>query len=273
MAESVFDRIELIRQHATRQEKVIIDFVLKNNKTNLIFLSITEFSEQSNVAEATVLRFCRKLGLRGYSEFRMLLAQSAGNEKESSEGDYAHKILVNMTSALESTYELIDSEQIDKAAELILGAKNIFAYGSGNSGVAAEEFRNKLMRYGVHVNHITDNHFQMIVTSTLKQDDTLVLFSVSGGTKDMINVAAEAKKLGVKMVIITNYLKSPLAGYSDALLYVVAKSLPLDSGSLVAKVSQLFVINVLSNAIYLKLGGNAEDNLQKTAISVLDKEV
>ncbi|MFR5101729.1 MAG: MurR/RpiR family transcriptional regulator, partial [Christensenellaceae bacterium] len=80
MAESVFDRIALLRQRTTKQERAIIDCLSNNNITNLSYLSITEFASLANVAESTLLRFCRKLGLRGYSEFRMLLAQSNSNE-------------------------------------------------------------------------------------------------------------------------------------------------------------------------------------------------
>lgn len=76
MSESVFDRIALLRPHATKQDRAIIDCVNNNNINTLSYLSITEFASLANVAESTLLRFCRKLGLRGYSEFRMLLAQS-----------------------------------------------------------------------------------------------------------------------------------------------------------------------------------------------------
>lgn len=72
---------------------------------------------------------------------------------------------------------------------------------------------------------------------------------------------------------MTNYLKSPLAKYADALLYVVAKSAPLDSGSLVTKVSQLYVIDVLSRAIRKQRGEAAEEGLRSTAIAVMGKEI
>ena len=108
MAESVFDRIALLRQRTTKQERAIIDCLSNNNITNLSYLSITEFASLANVAESTLLRFCRKLGLRGYSEFRMLLAQSNSNEYTGDAEDFAFTIMNSMTTALHSTYELLD---------------------------------------------------------------------------------------------------------------------------------------------------------------------
>ena len=272
MSASVFDRIALIRPHATKQDRAIIDCVNNNNINTLSYLSITEFASLANVAESTLLRFCRKLGLRGYSEFRMLLAQS-DSEYTGNSDDFAYTIMNSMTTALQSTYELIDHASVEKAVDILLNAKRVYCFGSGNSGVAAEEMRNKFLRFGIHLYHITDSHFQTIATATMTEQDALVLFSVSGSTKDMIAIAQAAKQNGCKLIIITNYLRSPLGTYADVPLYVVAKSMPLDGGSLVAKISQLYVIDVLAAAVFKRTGDISHRNLERTAIAVLDKEI
>ena len=273
MAEGLFDRIALIQKHATKQDRAIIDCLNKNNHNGLSYLSITEFASCANVAESTLLRFCKKLGLKGYSEFRMLLAHSMSSEYTGNSDDFAFTILSSMTTALQSTYELINHDNIEKAVSLLLSAKRVYCMGSGNSGVAALEMRNKFLRFGIHIFHVDDNHFQTIATSTLGPEDVLMLFSVSGSTKDMIEIAKKAKQLGVKLIIMTNYLKSPLGVYADVPLYVVTKNAPLDGGSLVAKVSQLYVIDVLAAAVFKRTEEASQRNLELTAISVFEKEI
>jgi DNA-binding MurR/RpiR family transcriptional regulator len=273
MAESIIDRINLIKNQATKQEKVIINYILNNNINSFIYMSITEFAETVNVAEATVLRFCRKLGLKGYSEFKLMLAQSL-NEYKINSDEAASRIYHNMVSALHSTYELLNKREIEKAVDFILNSRHIYSFGSGNSGLAAQELRNKMLRLGIHINTLSDSHFQLIASSVLGEQDLLILFSVSGSTKDIINIAQIAKENKTKTIIITNYLKSPLASYADSLLHVVAKSAPLDGGgSLIAKVSQLFIIDVLSNSVYQRLGGEADQALEKSASSVLGRQI
>lgn len=273
MAEGIYDRIALIKNNTTKQDRAIINFLNDNNVNNLSYLSITEFANCAKVAESTLLRFCKKLGLKGYSEFRMMLAQSMSSEYTGNSDDFAFTILSSMTTALQSTYELINQDNIEKAVTIILNAKRIYCLGSGNSGIAALEMRNKFLRFGIHVYHLNDNHFQTIATSTLGPDDALTLFSVSGSTKDMIEIAQKAKQLGTKLIIITNYLKSPLGAYADIPLYVVAKNTPLDGGSLIAKVSQLYVIDVLAAAVYKRTKDSSQRNLELTAISVFEKEI
>jgi DNA-binding MurR/RpiR family transcriptional regulator len=272
LSDNIFDKISLMESYATKQERVIIDFIRNNPIKEIIMLSITEFSEKVNVGDATMLRFCRKLGLKGYSEFRFLLSQSINNP-EVETGNEAARILENMVLALKSTYDLLDYKHIEKAANLVLQAKNVYAFGSGNSGLAAHEFRNKVLRFGLNVINFSDNHFQLISTSVMNEKDVLILFSVSGQTKDMVNIAKMAARQGVNLIVVTNYLKSPLAKFATALLYVVGKSAPLNSGSLVSKVSQLYVVDVLSKEILLQMGSKAEENLRRTALAVMEKEI
>ena len=272
VSETVYDRIALIERYATKQEKVIIQFLRTHPAKDLLLLSITEFSEKVGVGDATMLRFCRKLGLKGYSEFRFLLSQST-DDQQGAAGNDADEILSNMVTALHSTHELLRQEEIEKAAGIALQARRLYALGSGNSGLAAQEFCNKVLRFGLPCSYWADSHFQTIAASLLGPEDALILFSVSGGTKDMLDIAKHAIQRGVKLIIITNYLKSPLAKYADALLCVVAKSAPLNSGSLVSKVSQLYVIDVLSREIRHRMGKTAEENLKQTALAVMDKEI
>ena len=209
MADSIFQKIDAIEAYATKQEKVIIEHIRSSPVKELILLSITEFAERVHVGDATVLRFCRKLGLKGYSEFRFLLSQSSDEVAPLEESD-ASRILDDMIGALRATYELIDMDQIRRSAELILKADRVYAFGSGNSGMAAMEFRNKVLRYGIDVVTFSDIHFQLISTSMMKPEDVVVLFSVSGQTKDMINLAKMARSQSVPLIVVTNYLRSPL---------------------------------------------------------------
>lgn len=272
MNEIIFDRISQMERYATKQEKVIIQFLRTHPVKEMVLMSITEFSEQAGVGDATMLRFCRKLGLKGYSEFRFLLSQSSGETSGSVEND-ADEALGHMVAALRSSHEMLNQGEVRKAVDMILSARQLYALGSGNSGLAAQEFCNKVLRYGLLCHCWTDAHFQTIAASLMESQDVMILFSVSGGTKDMVDIAKHAAQLGVRLVIVTNYVKSPLAKYADALLCVAAKNAPLDSGSLISKVSQLYAIEVLTKGIRRKMGSLAESGLNKTALAVMDKEI
>jgi Transcriptional regulators len=53
------------------------------NTADIIYLTIVEFSEKVIVGEATIIRFCRKLGFKGFQDFKMILAQELSINSQS----------------------------------------------------------------------------------------------------------------------------------------------------------------------------------------------
>lgn len=68
MIGKVFDRIQAIRPVATKTERKLIDRICEIDKKDLIYLSITDLADMLGVAEATILRFCRKLEFKGFQD-------------------------------------------------------------------------------------------------------------------------------------------------------------------------------------------------------------
>ena len=73
--------IQLSYNQFTKTEKKIADYVVQNTN-KVLFMSITELSESCGVADASVHRFCRTMGVKGYQEFKMKLSLSATSEEE-----------------------------------------------------------------------------------------------------------------------------------------------------------------------------------------------
>lgn len=66
---NVFERISAEYYNLTHAEKKAADYVLSRQRKTQD-MSITELTAASGVAEATVSRFCRRLGCNGYNAFR-----------------------------------------------------------------------------------------------------------------------------------------------------------------------------------------------------------
>ncbi|MDR3319272.1 MAG: hypothetical protein LBS99_07515 [Clostridiales bacterium] len=63
---SVWERIESVKNTATKTEKALIEAVRRINPKTLVYMSVTELADISEVAEATIVRFCRKIDLRAF---------------------------------------------------------------------------------------------------------------------------------------------------------------------------------------------------------------
>lgn len=270
MIGKVFDRMNALRPVATKTEVKIIDGIKKIDKNTLIYLSITELSGIVDVAEATILRFCRKLDYKGFQDFKLNLSQELGSVEEGAEG-CAKRIADEMADAVLQTYKQIDYEKCKAVAHDIVQARKVCAFAVGASTIATKALQLSLLRLGLFVDASTDNHVQSIAAANLDGRDFLILFSVSGSTKDIVNLAEIAKKNGTKILVVTNYNKSPLAKYADYLLLSVRKEAAQNGGALSTSVAQEYIADVLCSAVCEVLENEGAVNRFKSSAAVADK--
>lgn len=217
----------------TNTERKLADYICENGK-EVIYMSITDLAEACNVGEASVFRFCKTLDLKGYQEFKIVLAHSISLEDElpqisnevtlnDSFQQLSSKILASNIQALTETYNLLLEQQLKEAVELLVSADRIHFFGVGSSGVTALEAKNKFMRITNKTEYSIDAHFQMMSAALMNKEDVAVLFSYSGSTKDTIELAEVIKKRGAKIIVITRFAKSPLTTFSNVTLLCGAK--------------------------------------------------
>lgn len=270
--------IQLSYNQFTKTEKKIADFVLQNTN-KVLFMSITELAEECGVAEASVHRFCRTMGVKGYQEFKMKLSLGVASDEEVAleknspylNVDSLDRILQGHINALRETRMLMRMEEIERIVQMMESAANIYFFGIGDSLLTAREARNKFLRICNKVSCVDDPHMQAMTASMAGLNDVIFIISYSGATKDNIYVAKIAKKAGAKIIGITRFLKSPLTSYTDALLVCGSNEGPLDGGSMGAKLSQLYIIDVLFQEYYSRNKEISIENNKKTSKAVVDK--
>lgn len=273
--------MQLLYNQFTKTEKKIADFVLKNAQ-QVLFMSITELADACRVADASVHRFCRTMGVKGYQEFKMKLSLSmapedadretgGGSQQENPLQYTMDNILESHTNALRETYTLLKQEEIDKTVTMMEEAKHIYFFGIGDSMLTAKEARNKLLRITNKVSCIDDPHMQAMMASMAAAGDLIFFISYSGATKDNVYVAKIAEKSGAKIIAITRFVKSPLTNYADTVLLCGSNEGPLEGGSMGAKLSQLFIVDILFHEYYRRNLGISKENNKKTSKAVVEK--
>ncbi len=263
--------MEQYKPQFTKSELKIYTY-LTANETQVIYLSLTELCEASSAAEATVLRFFRKLGYKGFQDFKYSYAQElAAGAAVPEKGTYLDKIRTNMVRAVEDSAGLVDEKELQRTIEVMKQKENIVIFGVGSSGIAGLDMQSRLMRIGRQATAVIDPHFQVMLASSLNENSVVIAISISGGTKDIVDSVKIAKEKGAAIVVLTNYLKSPLSQYADHILLGAAKENPLDSGSLVSKIAQLFLIDVLCTGLAVKDVGKAEEIQTEISANISNK--
>lgn len=262
--------IETYYPSLTKSEKKIADYVLAE-RSNVAYESSQEITNKVNVGEATLNRFCKKIGFSGFQELKLAIAKDDAEFDEADKDLFVEQIEQNYKNTITRTKDVLNMENLNEAIHLINNSNQIIIIGAGASGLAANECETSFLRVGKYTKSLTDPHFQAMHAALLGENDLLIVFSLSGYTSDILETVLLAKENGVKVITATNYLLSPIAMESDCVLLTAKKETLLDGGSLMAKVSQLYIIDLLCTGYSMLNEVDVMLKKEKIARSVINK--
>lgn len=275
MPDNILDSISRHYNSMTQTAKKLADYIF-SNKAMVQYMSITSLAEASHVSEASITRFCRTLNLSGYNELKLALARSVQAENgpppdaESLANEDGIRNLCNRlyqinVTALSETLELLNSEQVRRAVSLLSNASRVFCFGQGGSNITAMEAWARFSWVSPQFLHIEDSHMQATAAALCSPNDVILFFSYSGSTRDMLDCLKPAKQNGAKIILITHFSNSPAAMMSDVILLCGSNETPLQSGSIAAKISQMFIIDYLYHAYCAQNADLCSKNQEATA--------
>ncbi|MDO4333789.1 MAG: MurR/RpiR family transcriptional regulator [Eubacteriales bacterium] len=238
-------RMENAYRELTNVEKGIADFFL-NNQEDMNF-SATKMAEKLYVSEASLSRFAKKCGFKGYREFIY------DYEKQFKKGDapdlnaMTEKVLGTYQGFLDMSLRLIDEAQIMRIVKMMTEAEYVYVYGVGSSGIAAQEFKLRFMRLGMRVEAISDMHMMKMNSSLVNENCLVIAFSLSGTTKEVISGLRIAKENGAKTVLVTaNKSIRNKGNYHEVLKVASVKN--MESGTMI---TPQFPILVMTDIFYI----------------------
>lgn len=267
----------------TKAERKVAEYTL-NNTENVPYMVINDLANACGVGETSIFRFCKKLKLAGYQEFRLKISSCLYGDnvlRPTNSGviniddpinEVADKIYSSYILSLKETKLLLNESGVDKAVDLLINAKRIFIYGVGSSGIMALDTVNKFIRITPKVFALSDSHLQIIQASILDEEDVAIFFSYSGNTRDTIEVAKLVKGCGAKTIGISKFKCSEFSNYMDIVLLCGAKEDPLQGGSLAAKMSQIYLVDILYTEYYKRTIVESKKLNKKTAKAVINKQ-
>ena len=279
----VFTKINREYYQLTGAEKKIADYMLLQRQ-ECQYMSISEMAEMAGVAEATVSRFCRRLGYKGYSAFKLAVAGSSSAQRpmnplygeiqaEDSVGDMCQKIYAADVDAITQTLALINPAAITIAADLLLAADRVLCMGLGGSMVIAQEAAHLFSTAKPNFFAVEDSHFQAIRCALLTERDVVIYFSYSGSTRDIVDVMKIAQERGAKTILVTRFPKSPGAACADVVLECGAREGPLQMGSVAARMGQLYIIDVLFSEVCRRDMEACRERRKQVADALADKHL
>ena len=250
--------------------KIGSDVILKQPEM-AIYASVNEVAAAAAVSEATVMRFCRILGFKGFQDFKIALARemvipSARYHEVVSGGEddaaVVRSVFQTNESALQDTLEILEIEAMQEAARLLLAAREIIVIGVSGSGPAVAYTSNRLLLLGLKACSYVDFYLMLMAASLLSPEDVVLAISNLGTTREILETVGIAREKEAKVICITNNSLSPLARASSPALITASREMTMPEEAVASLVCQISVLDALFALISKTQGAQSRETLE-----------
>lgn len=246
-------------------------------------MNISQLADFSTTSVASVVRFSKAMGYKGYPEFRMALVSEvsrlglnafsaseldSGITTEDSLEEIIQKIALADSRAIQMTAERLDVKHFKQVVDAWDTAATVGIFGLASSGHVAMDLQLKLNRQGKNAVAWRDAHTALTSVSLLKAGDCLVAISHSGTTLDVVEVIQEFKSRKITVILITNAIRSTGTVLADIVLHTSARETTFRSGATSSRIAQLTVVDCLCVALAQRNWGGTKSALDQSRTAV-----
>lgn len=268
----IIDQINSNMKRFTKAEKRVAEYVVAG-PNQVIDNTIVELAEQAGCSEASIIRFCKSLGYKGFQDFKIAMARSIVDpykhlstvfEKDDNLETIMNKTFTNLISTLDQNRNIVHMDSLEKAVTAILGCRRLEIFGSGGSSVVAKDAQHKLLKVGVRAGHFSDADSQLMAAVLLKKSDVALAISNSGTNRGTMDCLRLAKKEKATTIVLTTVGKVPIMKYADIAIQYNSRESVFKSESSSGRIAQLALIDVITSAISMREYNTAFSAIQKT---------
>lgn len=262
MISPVVAKIISLQSSLTVSENEIAQYVI-NNPSSVVSSTITAIAQQTNTSEASINRFCKKIGFKGFNSFKVALAQdhfySTMQKSEQAERDsFIGAISRDYSNMLANTTALLDEDEIFRAAGAMRRARHIYIFSSAATALIAQELEAKLDMAGLYAKAVTDTGLIQIYASNVTENDLVIAIAPTLLMRSIYRAIEVCKDTGATLISISSYDSPKLSSLIDHKFIISDKITTRYSVSISNTLTFLYVADVLYCALL-----ESDKNLKK----------
>lgn len=211
-----YNRIAKNTNSLNKSDNEILSYCIRNNK-KISEMTVQQVADELYTSPASVIRFCKKLGFSGFSEFKAALkVEIFQGDRENTEESHPTDFLKDV----HKTIQLIQEDTIDRILDKIHESRRVEFYAAGSSRTVAAEFVKRLQIIGKPAFWYDDSSLMNISARQTTDRDLVIAISASGETSLVIAAANMARSRGAFIVSVTNLGSNTLSDMADENVYV-----------------------------------------------------
>lgn len=249
---AILSQIRRLRPQLSPAEQRVADLVLAQPRS-VLNDPIHDIALAAEVSQPTVIRFCRSVGCKGLSDFKLRLASGLSVSVpithtqvtlDDSMLELGAKVLGNTANAVLQLRNELQRESIDKAIDLLAAAKRVEIFAVGNYAAVAQDAQMKLLRLGVPCGAHTTPLLQDLTAEVMNADSLAIFISSGGNLPELLELQQKVSAQGAKVLAITAN-QSMLAKRADAALVAEHNEHAATHLPMVSRVLHLLLVDIL----------------------------
>ena len=274
------ENIEQRLPFLTGQETKVANYIL-SHYSSVIQCTVADLAQKADVSEATIVRFCRSIGYKGFTDFKINTARDIiPKERQLDpvvvEGDstetICRKIFASEQKVLENTLENLNFDAVQEVSEKILHAGKLAIYGTGGSNAVATDARHKFLKIGIAALIYSDVDLQLMSSTLLGEGDVAMCISYSGSNLHVINCMKNAKAKGAYCVGIISQPKTPLDKIVHTRLSAAYDLDYFQSESVSTRIAQLAILDCIVSSRELQDYDRFNNIVNETRIATTESK-
>lgn len=188
-------------------------------------MTIDEFAACCHVSRSVLVRFAQKIGLSGYSELKARIKIELQEQSTDVDG-----LLQTMTDSYHKMMDDLNRKSPVRFFEMLYAAKRVFVFGSGSSQARAASEMKRIFLPVKEIIHLYGRDLQDAIQKTAAPEDLVIIISLSGESKQIVELAGALRTRQVPVVSVTGLRNNTLASLAAENLYIHSVRLPMEYG-------------------------------------------
>ncbi len=247
----------------TKTEQSVTDYIRKHPK-EVTDLTIEELARKTYSSKTTVTRVCKKLGLRGFPEMKVRIAEELSSfeldEQEvmhdipisygQDRAEIAHSIMNLQYQSLMQIYHSLNLDTLYHAAQLIDASDLVLLYGRGESLLALKSLQSDLTRIGKRSYAEMTLGFEPVHRMNEKTKCCAVVLSQFMNTQIIRHTLNELYDYGIPVILIHGRPDDPLTKRAQYSISFENRESHAKTGSFASRVIKHYILDVLYSLVF-----------------------
>ncbi|MEI2355286.1 MurR/RpiR family transcriptional regulator [Mesobacillus zeae] len=229
-------------------EKDLYNHIIRNME-EVKKSTVRDLALKCYVSPATIIRFLRKIGFSGYSDFIAILKYTDINMVENqnpfvvSQEDYQIEYLKNIYESV----RVLDQAKVDKIIQILERKPRIVIMARGLNKSVGHYFEYIFSGLGFDVIFPEDHYFRKMLLNGIHSNDLVFFLSYGGEDEELI---WDIEQLNIKskatVVSITSANNNPVQNMSHINLYVFADQIQFNDIDMTSRISMIGIIELIA---------------------------